>query len=180
MTTASSVRSAWEKLSAITCSAVIESGLLVMLPSVVNAEPIREPMATTEAARIRPQTARMRHGCTAQARARYWVNDARGADMALDSRAMAGVDYVEPSALVDVLQPLGRPSSATPARKRDVCSTAATSGTPRHSSVEALLLTNPCNCSGGAPLRAKSPAWAAGQRSVHRTTFGHARPRPAA
>ena len=41
MMTASSIRSAWEKLSAITCSALIESGLLVMLPSEVNADPIR-------------------------------------------------------------------------------------------------------------------------------------------
>ena len=63
--TASSIRSAWEKLSAITCSALIESGLVVMLPSEVNADPIRVPMATTEAARISPHAATTRHGWTA-------------------------------------------------------------------------------------------------------------------
>ena len=73
--TASSIRSAWEKLSAITCSAFIESGLVVMLPSEVNADPIRVPMATTEAARISPQAARTRHGWRAETRASDWVND---------------------------------------------------------------------------------------------------------
>ena len=73
--TASSIRSAWEKLSAITCWALTESGLVVMLPSEVNADPSRVPMATTEAARISPQAARIRHGCTAETRARRWVID---------------------------------------------------------------------------------------------------------
>jgi hypothetical protein len=71
-----------EKLSAMTCSALAESGLVVRLPSVVNADPIRAPMATTEAAKIRAQAARMRHGWMADTRARYWVNDARGEDSA--------------------------------------------------------------------------------------------------
>ena len=57
MMTASSIRSAWEKLSAITCWALVESGLVVMLPSEVKADPSRVPMATTEAARIRPHAA---------------------------------------------------------------------------------------------------------------------------
>ncbi len=62
MITASSIRSAWEKLSAITCWALIESGLVVMLPSEVKADPSRVPMATTEAARIRPHALRTRQG----------------------------------------------------------------------------------------------------------------------
>ena len=73
--TASSIRSAWEKLSAITCWALTESGLVVMLPSEVNADPRRVPMATTEAARISPQAARTRQGWTAETRARRWVID---------------------------------------------------------------------------------------------------------
>jgi hypothetical protein len=48
------------------------------VPSEVNADPIRDPIATTEAARTRPQAVRTRHGWTAEARARYWVNEARG------------------------------------------------------------------------------------------------------
>ena len=62
MITASSIRSAWEKLSAITCWALIESGLVVMLPSEVKADPRRVPMATTEAARTRPHALRTRQG----------------------------------------------------------------------------------------------------------------------
>src|SRR4051794_17826063 len=75
MTTASSMRSAWEKLSASTCSATTESGLLVMLPSELNADPIRVPIATSEAARIKAQTAKTRHGCRAETRARDCVID---------------------------------------------------------------------------------------------------------
>ena len=89
--TASSIRSAWEKLSAITCSARIESGLLVMLPSEVNADPIRVPMATTEAGRTRPQAARTRHGCTAGDRASRWVIDVRLACASCPSRSFERV-----------------------------------------------------------------------------------------
>ena len=73
--TASSIRSAWEKLSAITCSALAESGLVVMLPSEVKADPSRVPMATTEAARISPHAVTTRQGWTAETRARHWVID---------------------------------------------------------------------------------------------------------
>ena len=69
--TASSMRSPWEKLSANTCAALMDSGLVVMLPSEVNADPSRVPMATTEAARISPHAARTRQGWTAETRARY-------------------------------------------------------------------------------------------------------------
>ena len=75
MTTASSIRSAWEKLSAMTCSARIESGLLVMLPSEVNADPIRVAMATIEAIRTSPHATTTRHGWRAAARASRWVID---------------------------------------------------------------------------------------------------------
>ena len=68
--TASSMRSPWDKLSAITCAALVDSGLVVMLPSEVYADPSRVPMATTEAARISPHAARTRHGWTAETRAR--------------------------------------------------------------------------------------------------------------
>ena len=65
--TASSIRSAWEKFSARTCSALTDSGLLVMLPSEVNADPIRVAMATMEASRTSPHATTTRHGWTAAA-----------------------------------------------------------------------------------------------------------------
>src|SRR5687768_7278720 len=79
MTTASSIRSPWEKLSASTCSALVESGVVVRLASEVNADPIRAPMTTMEAARIRPQAATMRHGWRAEMRASRCVNEALAA-----------------------------------------------------------------------------------------------------
>ena len=60
--TASSMRSPWEKFSAISCSALAESGLVVRLVSEVNADPIRPPMATTDATRISPHAATIRQG----------------------------------------------------------------------------------------------------------------------
>src|ERR1700752_2174113 len=71
------MRSACEKLSAITCSALIDSGLVVMLPSEVTTDPSRVPMATTEAARISPHGATTRHGWTAETPARYCGIDVR-------------------------------------------------------------------------------------------------------
>src|ERR1700752_2482297 len=102
MMTASSMRSAWEKLSAITCSATIESGLLVMLPSELYADPIRVPAATTEAARIRPQTARMRHGWTAETRARDWVIDVPLACASRPSRFIERVASMSASSRVEL------------------------------------------------------------------------------
>src|SRR4051794_35899214 len=91
MTTASSMRSAWEKLSASTCSATTESGLLVMLPSELNADPIRVPIATTEAAKISPQAVRTRQGWTADTSARVWVIDLPLACASWPSRSVEGV-----------------------------------------------------------------------------------------
>src|SRR3954470_14624215 len=87
MTTVSSIRSAWEKLSAITCSALAESGLVVMLPSEVKADPRRVPIATTEAARISPQAVTTLQGWTAETRARYWVIDVRFVGTSRSSRS---------------------------------------------------------------------------------------------
>jgi hypothetical protein len=78
MTTASSMRSLWEKLSVRTCSAWIESGLVVMVPSEVKADPMRVPMATTEAVRSSPQMVTTRHGCRAEWRAIRCVMDVVG------------------------------------------------------------------------------------------------------
>ena len=58
MTTPSSIRSPWEKFSASTCSAFAESGFVVRLASEVNADPIRAPMATMEAAGSAPMPPR--------------------------------------------------------------------------------------------------------------------------
>src|SRR4051795_7247632 len=91
MTTVSSIRSAWEKLSAITCSALAESGLVVMLPSEVKADPRRVPMATTEAARISPHAVTTRQGWTAETRARYWVIDVRFVGASRSSRSFERV-----------------------------------------------------------------------------------------
>src|SRR4051794_28860255 len=88
MITASSIRSAWEKLSVITCCALVESGLVVMLPSEVNADPRRVPMARTEAARTRTHALTARQGWTAQTRARCWVTDARPEGVGASARSL--------------------------------------------------------------------------------------------
>ena len=102
--TASSIRSAWEKLSAITCWALTESGLVVMLPSEVNADPSSVPMATTEAARISPQAARIRHGWTAETRARRWVIDVL---LACASRSSRSFERVAGHLVVPLVGPVG-------------------------------------------------------------------------
>src|SRR5918995_3909 len=91
MMTASSIRSAWERLSAITCWALVESGLVVTLPSEVKADPMMVPMATIEAARISPHALRTRQGCTAETRARVWVIDVRRACGSRSSRLLERV-----------------------------------------------------------------------------------------
>src|SRR3954447_6778846 len=75
MTTASSIRSSWEKFFAMTCWACIEAGLLVMLPSEVNADPSRVAMATMDASRTSPHAVTTRQGRTAAERASRWVMD---------------------------------------------------------------------------------------------------------
>src|SRR3954469_19983784 len=104
MTTASSIRSAWEKLSAITCSALAESGLVVMLPSEVKADPMSVPMATTEAARISPQAITTRQGWTAETRARYWVIDVR---FVSGSRSLRSVGRVGISLFLSSVRSVG-------------------------------------------------------------------------